>query len=462
MSLRDQFYSQENADYLITTIISQIFKKRNIKIKYDEILHEYFSNFATKIYNESGGNGSLVHLNNQVIQTVCVFIVNNLNNFTMDEYIDTASREHEIFSREYGTHGHQEDQIITQRNRNERTGPKRDIVGETSGSTRFPKESDTRKGSVLEEYNRHPSQQNEYNNLPSIQDQFVIDQRIYPQTQTIPYFQGPMEPLTQQPKPTTSQNQNFKRNVSRTRSKPQNQNLDAIKILKNNLTKETPIQKSKEETIKINLDQFSKKVNLENVVEIEFLKLDIKNVDYIINESNNLLMIDSKPVIISPGNYTPEQLIQKLNEVCENVKFTICEYNRKVTISIEDAESIIEPEFSTLLDCLGGCCETTIIISKETPYTFAFPIKLLKKSVLDIVVYINESDIILDESVLFNHYCDPFVTTTPKTVSSPIEINTIKKFNGPVSIETIDTEFKNYNTRNYPFALFIKVKKLVA
>ena len=441
MSLRDQFYSQENADYLITTIISQIFKKRNIKIKYDEILHEYFSNFATKIYNESGGNGSLVHLNNQVIQTVCVFIVNNLNNFTMDEYIDTASREQEIFSREYGNQGHQEEQI--HRNRSNNVPHFQDRSG-------------------LEEYNRHPNQQNEYESIPTINREEVIYQQKHP----LPYYQTPIDQLSfEQQKPSKNinarppQQQNFKRNgnVNRTRSKPQNQNLDAIKLLKNNFAKEisTPTPKSKEETIKINLDQFSKKVDLENVIEIEFLKLDIKNVDYIINETNNLLTIDSKPIIISPGNYTPEQLIHKLNEVCETVVFTICEYDNKVTcskapMSIDGEVVILEPEFSTLLDCLGcGNISGEIVISKDTPYTFVFPIKLLKKSVLDIVMYINESDIILDESVLFN------------TNGDPIDINTTKKFNSPVSIETIDIEFNNYNTRNYPFALFIKVKKLV-
>lgn len=130
---------------------------------------------------------------------------------------------------------------------------------------------------------------------------------------------------------------------------------DFFEELKKDNTETTVSQELKpkfEEQILI-FDKKETNPNLQNVISAELVSFSIDFSDYIINEKNNCLKINDKIIEVPIGNYSPEELIECLNDLTEteilfvlNKKTEVVEisYNKKTPLggSIKDKNYIID------------------------------------------------------------------------------------------------------------------------
>jgi hypothetical protein len=210
----------------------------------------------------------------------------------------------------------------------------------------------------------------------------------------------------------------------------------------------------------IHLDSITKDVLLDNVTGIKLLYADIPNSDYIINETNNefifrnnystdekTLYSDVHNVFITPGNYTPEQLLYNLEKEINVIdKDFQCSYNDITGGSVISNNNC---KFD-ILEC-SLLYNIGFLYSPDLSYNYlyisTYPVQTVKKRYIDLNVYINESENIFKERLYF----DKDMLYTKKT------FDLMKKYNKSVYINDVYIEFVDYNFRNFPFNIDIEL-----
>lgn len=195
---------------------------------------------------------------------------------------------------------------------------------------------------------------------------------------------------------------------------------------------------------------------LENVESIKLLCIDTLNTDYIVTETNNefiyrerLSSSEEKPlysnvkkVIIEPGNYTPDQLVQTLErQLGTDWEVRLHELNSKIEIKNNNCNfDILE---CSILEILGF---NQKVLENQMLFLSHFPHKIYKKRYLEMNISINpEKRSLFKERV----YLGKNSLTNFK--------ETGVKFNPGILVESVNIDFKDYNHRGSDFDILLEI-----
>ena len=438
--LQQSFYDGENINYILSRVLKIFKEKQKFDIQQNEFFNTEFSKLLQSIFNVESQNGiSLNDINKIAIKEFYYHILNNIGMFDLyndDNNNPSISYENEVNNRQYGNQ----------------------------------QEINTKQYGNQQEINTK-----QYDNQQEVNTKQYGNQQEIIQNHNIEYSQ---------------QENNQDSNNTSYSSVNIVDLIDNDSIIKSNMKKKKKNIEKKDEftTINLNLENISTQMILENITEIELIELNMINSDYIITEYNNEFIfseLDSRvslneqkyTVYIEHGDYTNQQLINelelKINSINKNIdiengidsdivnrtnkeefmyKCSCSEISRKFKIENKMiAFTILE---CSLLDCLGI---TTIDNTFKYIHESEYPIKLLLPRLMKMNIFINESDSIFEETIIFNRGNGG---NGGNRNDYSIKFNTIKKFKTMISLNDIYIDFGKYNFRNYPFNLSMKIKCL--
>jgi hypothetical protein len=248
---------------------------------------------------------------------------------------------------------------------------------------------------------------------------------------------------------------------------------------------------------KINIDTEFKEIKFDNVIFIRVVALSMCNVDYSITENNNTfifkewisdkkeLLSEDITIVIEPGNYTKEELIEELENEINESSVTKTMYRcyldpvtlRCIITTNVDTEGIeskrgkgfinciknnkkINNKFdissnSTLLRTLGFTGKNTMTNSDK--YISINPVKIVKKPVLDLSIHLNTFSARNDSDSEVITLSEPVILNKEGVVY--FEGNSFeKKFIKPINIENFKIDFNGYNRRGYDFNIIVEIR----
>lgn len=230
---------------------------------------------------------------------------------------------------------------------------------------------------------------------------------------------------------------------------------------------EDSLFKQKEDTMRIIFNTKTlKDLNLQKVLSVKLLNIEIKNIDYIIDENNNKLVFqecsgDTKDLFsqeysikIEPGDYTIPNFIETLQELMTvetGNKYKCCfnEITKKINISIENKKKFkILQEKSSLVKIIKISTDkaNNILVSDSC-------VILQKKKYFNLLVSSsNQDDVsttLIKEPVIFSQ-------------GNILKFhNYTKNLDSPIYIKDIAISFDDYNTREAEFLVLLEFKILI-
>ena len=179
---------------------------------------------------------------------------------------------------------------------------------------------------------------------------------------------------------------------------------------------------------------FTLEEKIPNVISLELVSYDVPNINYNITNNNNIFKYkfdqDVKTINIIPGVYDIDLLITKLNELTENLIFTV-NFDQKITI-----KSINKQNFDLI--------ETELLI-----YILGFT----KKDNKDSSEYTSETTYELRNDNYINLHITNLVSGKEFcTLNTNLKISDKKiVFDEPKEIEQLDIAFTTYNNKPLSF-----------
>jgi hypothetical protein len=201
-------------------------------------------------------------------------------------------------------------------------------------------------------------------------------------------------------------------------------------------------------------DKEETNANLQNIISAELVSFSIDFSDYIINETNNCFKVNDDNITIPIGNYSPDELIECLNDVTHpEILFSIDKKLDKVNISCLKKTSSLKENKSYIIDFdVKNSIYLVLGISKQSfnlntkQITSEIKHKICHPPFIDVEIQystnFSEKHRILT-NVPYNdtiHYTPKF---SKKILLNQQEVKTVKLLT-------------NYNTRGRPYTFSIK------
>lgn len=446
--LQEDFNSERNLDFIIDEVFKNITAFKKINIVEDDYFNDVFNDISTKVFNyESRGVNQidLIDLNNIVIDQLTEYISTNIEEFHTKPIV-------------YKKQSKQQYNQLVREQRRER-GLSISDIDDLDSDESYEEQKNERNIDNKRNNIRGSTKMNERTKQRNIKEDFldeVIEKKfIKPKIKSkVKKFVSQKEKIQEKTKKSI-----VKQNSFTIEEKPDNKQTQGKIIINDKLN-----------VLNLDLCENHTDIFLDNVKSIRLKLVDIINSDYIITENNNFFMFkvqasidiettDTKviysedyKIIIKPGNYTKELLLNKI-ELCMNEKYTL-EFNVSFDeftgfVKIQNTKCNFTLLEGPLLNILGfpqinsssKIIEDSFVIIGEKIFD------LRKRRRLPISIGINDTESIIDEIVYLNE----------SRMLYHFE-NTVKIYNNPITLDSIYIDFDNYNFRGVPF--FVKLEIL--
>lgn len=204
----------------------------------------------------------------------------------------------------------------------------------------------------------------------------------------------------------------------------------------------------------LSFDRENTEANLKNVVSIEFVSCYLDFSDYIVTENNNCFCINNEEKSITPGNYTPLELIESLKEKTDLI-FNIDKLTDNVILTQKPSEKK----------------SITGSIKDQKRYNIDFGVKNSISNLLGFLpkTYILKEKMLISENKhCIRHKPEVKVNFTFDELEMGIKLHTNVEYNQTIHykdskiIKSETREIKNvnikmdYNTRGRPYCFNFK------
>lgn len=203
-------------------------------------------------------------------------------------------------------------------------------------------------------------------------------------------------------------------------------------------------------------DKEETNINLKNVISAELVCFSVDFSDYIINENNNCLKINDTIIEVPVGNYSPNELIEYLNDVTDpEILFTLdkkteiieidCMQKASSFASVKNKSIIVDFDIKNSMYYILAVLKQSYNL-KEKKIVGQMKHKINHPSFIDIEIFYTENHL-EKHRILTNVNYNNTIHYYPK-ISKKVVLN-------QQNVDNIKLKM-NYNTRGRPYTFSIK------